>query len=218
MNIRIIGDVHGHTDKYLSIIKGVDYSVQLGDFNFNYECFKGVDLCHALIAGNHDNYDLVDTCPNYLGDFGLVQLGPFEFFFVRGAYSIDEDWRRKHQLITGQKVLWENEQLSAKQMEECLQAYKQIKPDIVLSHTCPSFVAKDVGSAGALKYFGKGEDFTTNTQLLLEHMWNAHQPKVWCHGHFHRNWWKQYDSTRFYCIGECDWLDFNEEWCVIGGN
>jgi predicted phosphodiesterase len=216
--IRIIGDIHGNTDKYLDIIKDAKYSVQLGDFNFDYSCMENISQEHLIVGGNHDNYDIIHTCPNYLGDYGAAQQGPFQFFFVRGAFSIDVDWRKKYELVNGGRIWWENEQLSAKQMDDCVELYKDVKPDVVLSHSCPAFVAQDVGNASVLKAFGYGENFCTNTQLLLQHLYEQHEPKIWCFGHFHRNWWKWYGSTRFYCIGACDWLDFNEEWNVIGGN
>lgn len=34
--IRIIGDLHGKTAEYLDLIKDVEYSVQIGDFSFDY--------------------------------------------------------------------------------------------------------------------------------------------------------------------------------------
>ena len=45
------------------------------------------------MAGNHDNYDTIPNYPHYLGDCGFHTLNGTEFFYLRGAYSIDRDSR-----------------------------------------------------------------------------------------------------------------------------
>ena len=96
--VTLIGDLHGKYKRYHEIIREKDrhpYTVQLGDFGFNYETLLNVDpKNHVFVGGNHDNYEKVKNVPNYLGDFGqMVNFNGLDFFYYRGAYSIDRQYR-----------------------------------------------------------------------------------------------------------------------------
>lgn len=112
-HIRIIGDVHGFLDRnavlfgrqrnYLNLIAGATYSVQLGDFALIpfitadgrvslQKIRETVDAeKHKVILGNHEQYN--ESLPHHLDDFGMHSIplrnGSFDFFYMRGAYSID---------------------------------------------------------------------------------------------------------------------------------
>jgi predicted phosphodiesterase len=106
--VRIIGDVHGNYQKYLEIIKESEYSIQIGDLGLNYDFFKKNNVNsnnHVFFGGNHDNYDTINSCNNNLGDFGFKQLGDFKFFFVRGAWSIDNKLRNHFDVFAGNKKI-----------------------------------------------------------------------------------------------------------------
>lgn len=179
--IRIIQDIHGNYDNYLDKIKDADYSIQLGDFGFDYDCLKNVDSTrHKILGGNHDNYDKIVNVPHYLGDYGIHNLGGFRFFFVRGAWSIDHNNR-----IPGISW-WQNEELS---YQECLNAidnYSLERHSIVLSHDAPEFLYPKLGCR---------EIINSRTNLMLNTMWHTQRPNMWFFGHHH----KYFDQTIFGC-------------------
>ena len=115
----------------------------------------------------------------------------------------------------GLKVWWEEEELTAKQMEDCLNLYKQCKPDVVMSHGCPASISELVGDPGVWHFFGHREARITNTQYLLQYMLDYHRPKLWLFGHYHKNWIYEEDGTKFMCINELDFVDFDENWEVV---
>ncbi len=107
--IRVFGDVHGRSNDYLKLIENTDYSVQLGDFGFDYKFLGNVDdTKHVFFPGNHDNYDKCLWYPHCLGDYGYANLNSIDFYFVRGGFSIDKAWRERHYAFTGQKTYWSN--------------------------------------------------------------------------------------------------------------
>lgn len=91
--IRIIGDVHAKFDEYFDIAKGVERSVQVGDFGVGF--FKDEDYArhnlsvlgqdHRFIRGNHDDPQKCKTFSNYIVD-GFVHE---DIMFVGGAKSVD---------------------------------------------------------------------------------------------------------------------------------
>ena len=213
--LTLLGDIHGYYDEYLNIIKDTEYSIQLGDFGFDYSCLQDVDSDrHKIILGNHDNYDNRPEGFD-LGDYGLVTFYDWDFFFVRGAFSIDCRQRWAHERSTGRRSWWENEQLSKKEMDYCLECYSYVCPDVILSHTCPAHISEIVGNPGTMSSFGWPENMVTATQGLLRAMWERHQPKLWCFGHYHKNWRYVEDQTTYYCVNELSTLTFNEDWKVV---
>lgn len=217
--MRIIGDVHGKIAaydkelhrKYLDIIQDAPYSIQVGDMGLDLKKLVncGVDAeRHKFVGGNHDNYDQYYDIPHNLGDYGPRNFGGLDFFVVRGAFSID--WRGRFKYIekTGIPIWWEKEQLNRQEMEHCLELYTQIKPRIVITHTCPDTISIKIGRPSVLKHFGYDpERFTTHTQQLLEAMINVHQPDYWFFGHFHNQLKIYYKDTVFYGCGVLSWYD-----------
>jgi len=211
--ITVIGDVHGKFSQYADIIKGCDYSVQLGDMGFNYHSLDQLVLPidpmgkkHVFFGGNHDNYDLYPV-HNSLGDYGLHTLNGVEFYYVRGAFSIDGHGRDVEYIHGGPKTHWTEEQLTVPKMSEVLGDYQKIKPDTVITHSCPKQIADMIGNPDVLRAFGfNPETFNTNTQDMLQVMFEIHQPKLWIFGHFHRSWDADVNGTHFACLGELETL------------
>lgn len=187
MALSVIGDVHGKTEAHFNLIvdNNIDYSLQLGDFGFHYNHWDILNDNHKFFSGNHDNMDLYYDCPHVIEsssgskDFGPATLGGVDFFFVRGGYSIDWEGR------TQGKDWWDREELSKKEMQECLALYKEVKPDIVISHEAPTFINRLIGNPKILAYFGLPPYWTSRTAGLLHSMFNFHVPKMWLHGHMH---------------------------------
>lgn len=190
-----LGDVHGKYNDYLTIIKQHKSSIQVGDFGFSYECMKGIDPNHVFIGGNHDNYNKISDCPNYLGRFGQgynEEIGGF--FFVSGAYSIDQ-WAR----IEG-KSWWRNEELSYDESSRCLSKYVAHQPDIVVSHDCPGIVSAMM--------FNKTD--RTRTRQLLGEMFARWKPRYHIFGHWHESKRMEINGTQFVCLAELETFDSKE--------
>ena len=228
--LRAIGDVHGciterfrYNDlpSYVELCKELgpnDYSIQVGDMGFVYDDItKNVDANHhKFFYGNHDNADTYYDCPNALGDYGKVDLGPFSFFFVRGAFSLDKKYRIRNEEITKVKSWWKEEELTYRQGLECLDLYERTKPAVVFSHDCPTDISFLIGNPDIVMAFGYPRSMVTATQELLQQMADVHQPKLHIFGHYHRDWEVKYKGTHYICIDERRYIDFDKDWNIVG--
>jgi len=190
--ITLIGDVHGKYDQYVKIARKREFTVQLGDLGFKYNCLKNLEPnSHKFVGGNHDQYDIINEYPHYLGDYGNCSLGGVDFFFYRGAYSIDRQYR------TIGIDWWEQEQVAIDQFMKARELYRETKPDIVLTHDCPESIA--------LMLLEPGQNIYQNiTGWALQELFNAHQPKTWIFGHWHRSWTMKVNGTDFTCLNELE--------------
>lgn len=197
--LRLIGDVHGYTDVYLSLINEADYSIQLGDFGFDYNCLTNVDPNkHRILLGNHEAYNKIHLYPHFLGDFGVHTIGNFDCFYIRGAYSIDKQYRRMG-------FDWfKEEELNYEQSTNLIHLYEYIKPKLVISHECPSDIVELI-SAFRKKFP------LSYTQKLLQALFDLHKPKTWLHAHHHVNKIHYYGKTLFICLKELGFVDFEIE-------
>jgi predicted phosphodiesterase len=186
MNLWCIGDVHGSMEEYMAAISTIKAQepeakiIQLGDIIGGYK--------HPLpsvpfIRGNHDDPAICRQYPNYLGDFGVWE----GIFFVSGAWSINE------KDLTPMHNWWPDEQLNWQQSNECVRLFSEVKPKVVVSHDCPINVAYD---------FWKVTN-RDNTKMLLQEMFDIHQPDLWVFGHHHKDMDRRTMGTRFVCVG-CD--------------
>lgn len=193
--ITLIGDVHGKYKRYHEIIREHDrhpYTVQLGDFGFDYETLKNVDpKHHVFIGGNHDNYDKVNSVPHYLGDFGYMNINGIDFFYYRGAWSIDRQYR------TIGIDWWEQEENKVEAFMQARELYRSIKPDIVLTHDCPETIVPYLLPPYSRVY-------QNSTGYFLQELFNIHQPKIWRFGHYHVRWTKNINGTNFRCLDELE--------------
>ena len=199
-----IGDVHGLIDSYIRLTRKYEHTVQIGDMGFNYQriCDEVNPAHHRFFGGNHDNYDMIDIIPHNLGDFGKKTLNGTDFFFVRGAFSIDVAYRQPH------VSWWPNEELSNEQLKTCLEMYQLIKPDLVLTHEAPSAVIDIIGNPSVLRGFGFDPDtFESRTQHYLQAMLDAHKPSMWLFGHHHQDVEVTYKGCEFICLNELRTLE-----------
>lgn len=182
----VIGDVHGKLDLYID--KVIDHegpTLQLGDMGFNYDALSVLDPHqHKFFGGNHDNYDKYDDCPHSLGDFGIWN----NVFYMRGAWSIDQAYR------TEGESWWRREELNYTESLECLSVYATVKPNVVITHECPQFLGDDL--------FHYQPNISTHTGLLLQQMYDEHQPERWLFGHHHKDASIYRGPTLFQCLGE----------------
>jgi len=193
--ITVIGDVHGKYERYHKIVRQTEthpYTIQLGDFGFKYETLKNVDSTkHLILPGNHDNYSMCYRYPHFLGDYGYSSLNKVEFFYYRGAYSIDRQYR------TIGIDWWENEQVSIDQFMKARELYRQVKPNIVITHDCPETISLQMLRLDQRQY-------QNMTGWALNELWNIHQPKLWIFGHYHQSRIMQYGDTKFVCLDELE--------------
>jgi len=211
IHIRIIGDVHGRIEprpkerSYRNAIERVTFSLQLGDLGLDYSALgvfnslPPVDPSrHRVMAGNHDNY--AELTPHFLGDFGVHRFplvrGWLEFFFVRGARSIDRAFRIKG------KDWWPTEELNPDQCQAALAAYSEACPQIVLSQDCPT---------EALPFFAsiQAKLRPSRTNQLFQQMLFIHRPKLWISAHHHRSVRVERDGTIFISLGELAFFDLS---------
>ena len=199
--VRIIGDVHGKIDEYKKITEDCNYSIQIGDIGFKKEWDRVANEIpgdkHKIIAGNHDDYDTLIHVENYLGDFG-GDLSTFEipFFFVRGAYSLDNKYR------TVDIDIWPEEEINYSKLGMAIKIYENVKPDIVLTHDAPK--------AASLELFNPSSFYPSRTVEALDQMLEIHQPKLWIFGHWHKTCFKKINDTLFICLGELKFIDYDE--------
>jgi hypothetical protein len=194
--ITVIGDVHGKYERYHKIIRQTakyPYTIQLGDFGFKYDTLKNVDHTkHIILPGNHDNYYMCYRYPHFLDDFGyMVNFNGVDFFYYRGAYSIDRQYR------TIGIDWWEDEQVSIDQFMKARALYREVKPDLVITHDAPESIVPYLLSPGSRLY-------QNMTGWALNELFNIHQPKRWIFGHFHTSWRMTINGTDFRCLNELE--------------
>jgi predicted phosphodiesterase len=197
-SITLVGDIHGKYKRMHEIIREKnkhEYIVALGDVGFDFSTLNNVDPDKfKIVGGNHDNYDKIINIPHYLGDYGYTTLNGISFYFYRGAYSIDRQYR------TIGIDWWEDEQNNIETFMKARELYREIKPDIFLAHDCPDFMVP--------RYIGPHSRIYENiTNWALGELYNIHQPKLFVHGHYHQSTTTIYGNTKFICLDELETYD-----------
>lgn len=189
------------------------YLIGLGDHGegFGDSPIESNSLPHLLrIAGNHSDPEKIKQYTGYLGRFGYLEWSfrndsePLKIFYISGAWSIDYEYR------TPMINWWPNEELSQSEMDECEELYRQIKPDIVLSHDAPSFLFSDLIRTIKKPLFGT-EQRITRTGEFLQKLFRIHAPSQWFHGHWHVSMNVIKENCKFQCLGvneviELQWI------------
>lgn len=197
MKLRLIGDIHGNTGALLGLLHDLndpsndDYVIQIGDFGIGFGAEKELGFFNpaqlGILAGNHDNYAILENYMHNLGRFGVKEIGGKKIFFVSGAWSIDYAWR------TPGVSWWPYEELSMEECEQCLQLWERhcSEIDLVISHD---------GPLNATSLILGSWPHETNTGRLLWEMWKTYEPREWRFGHWHVCWQKQIGDTHFRCL------------------
>lgn len=192
---RLIGDVHGHHGRYVNLIKKAEWSVQLGDMGFDYSKFDSIDENrHRFVPGNHDNYDNLPPHA-FQADWGQVSMGHVDFFYIRGAYSVDKMYR-----IPG-RSWWPQEEMEYASGQQLVDTIALLQPKMILSHDCPTICAEYGVLTNGMKL---RPSFTSQ---LLQIVWQVWQPDIWVFGHHHHDWDMTIEKTRFICLNELSSLD-----------
>lgn len=184
--MKIIGDVHQKIVDYFEIIQNEDKTICVGDFGFSDEHnfhAKNISPKHKINFGNHDNTEFLNF-PHSCGNFG----NHYGIFTIRGAKSIDA-----HLRYAGVNF-WHNEELSYTEGLSLIDQYTKELPNIVVSHDCPEIVRQSM-----FNIFDK-----TFTSVLLETLFEIHQPDLWIFGHHHQSKQVQINGTKFICLSELE--------------
>ena len=199
----LVGDIHGGFETLQKFIyQAKDTVIQLGDLGIGFKGYKTNLAWHfdmdqpfqipylsnfeydkrkfVFIRGNHDNPDMCRKHKNYLGEWGVFK----KIFYISGAWSIDRAWRKEG------LDWWADEELTMEQSYKALDMYLLTKPEIVISHDCPTSILKMLHS----------EIIETRTGQLLQSMFDKHQPKNWYFGHHHKAWQGELFGTKFRCL------------------
>lgn len=197
MSLFLCGDCHGHYNRMIKIGRKHRPLIFLGDIGFKYGFLKQYDSSETyLLGGNHDNYDEIIHLPQFLGHSGRKEIAGIDFFFVRGAYSTDKEFR------VNRITWWQEEELNYTQCSDCIIQYYLEKPDIVLAHDFPSDIIPIL--------FNPNPRFPpSNTQKLLQNLMEIHQPKLYIGGHWHTSRDQMINGTRFICLNELEVFELN---------
>jgi len=187
--VRFIGDVHGKFEFYWTIVEKCDESIQVGDMGAGFRTLPKVPMTHRFIRGNHDSPEVCKADPHWIPD-GKVENG---MMFIGGAWSIDQEWR-----IPGISW-WEDEELSYREFEGLIDKYERVKPEVMVTHDCPTIMAKQVHS----HHF----DDNSRTREALDTMFEIHCPDLWIFGHHHVSMKGKAGSTDFIALAELDFID-----------
>lgn len=188
--LRFVGDVHGRFNDYYNRIVGCNQTIQVGDMALGFPMYPkfpdkvlNLEGNHKFIRGNHDNPEVCNNNPLYLGDYGYIE--EFELFYVSGADSLDKEFR------TIGIDWWENEQLAYTVFEnEVFPLYQKVKPKIVVTHDCPLVATQ------AIYNFIYKHNLTV---LALDEMMFMHKPEKWIFGHHHK--WLNFTTCDVEFIG-----------------
>lgn len=215
----LVGDIHGEVGEFKQRIRQADGAnlIQVGDVGFGFgEEIPPFPDNVKVFCGNHDDPAVAKSHPNWLGEHGEFIFPNGEHgFFVSGAFSVDKAWR------TPNVTWWEGEELSQYKLDAAIKEYAKIKPQLVISHECPSQVSdKLLAKLGLIKgeYAGmKLECKNSRTAIALQTMFEIHQPKEWVFGHYHFDWTENIkpnigyaaNTTKFTCLGIMTMKEFN---------
>lgn len=207
--LRFIGDVHGKIQDYLKLANGAEYTIQVGDMGFHedYQQINLDDDRHRFIKGNHDDYDAYTSYE--LGDWGCYDVPNFgRVFFLRGAWSIDNQIRRSMDAARGTKTIWDEEEIPYASLCDALAFYQKEKPDLVVTHEAPSCITREIADPQVARLFGYEDPIRTRTGECLQAMFDSHQPQEWVFGHYHVSWHEFRNGTFFHCLNELETLDY----------
>lgn len=200
-----IGDVHGKYRRYKRIIAGRRNSIQVGDMGVGFLQPDGkphqnpphylmAPNGHRFIRGNHDNPAVCRFQSQWIPD-GRIEG---DMMLIGGAWSDDRDWR------TEGHNWWPDEELSIAEFGALAAAYAQKRPRIMVTHDCPTGLARRMYVLCGLEM-----PAPSRTQTALQAMFETHQPDLWLFGHYHVSADLVVEGTRFVCLAELEARDFD---------
>lgn len=212
---RIIGDTHGASQQLYELIcnmpEHVTAAMQVGDMGIGFGqsdyWLETLDLTMVsanarFIRGNHDKPALCKTLSSYVRDCTVEK----HVMYLGGAWSIDHAYR------TEGVNWWKDEELSYAQLADAIELYEACKPRVMITHDCPTIAAKHMFlDTGLLPGGSDAKLYPNRTSSALQAMYDMHEPDFWFFGHYHNTVEMKIGNTRFHCLGELDYIDFDLE-------
>lgn len=192
---------------------------RLADRNVEFYMLRGNHDDPAYFMGDRD-YGFIHLVP----DYSVLKTGDgTTVLMIGGATSVDRldrisyDLRNKHKYLLHHgnlsdilQTYWTDESpvYDAVKLEELLKA--GIKPDMVCTHTCPSFCfpSEKLGIRYFLEMDETLESDIDAERSVMDNIWNwlcdnGLKPKVWCYGHYHNHNVSEIDGTLFVLLDMC---------------
>lgn len=144
----------------------------------------------------------------YFKDFGAYQIDGHSTLIIGGAYSVDKFYRLQNGL-----KWFEDEQLSADEMAECLEMVRGKKWDLIFSHTCPlSWMPTDL-------FLAQIDQSTVDNTMekWLEEVKSSVSFGLWAFGHYHSNRLERSHVQQFF-MGIEDLKDVWTRWIEYDKN
>lgn len=219
MYTRIIGDIHAQIGDYhdFSLSKVEGPSIQVGDFGIGFAGSYWHDRVvkwqsdnpqHRFIRGNHDNPAKCKDMPGYIPD-GRIENN---VMYIGGAYSID------YKLRVPEVNWWVGEECSDEEFDYFIDIAKIAQPDVIISHDAPIHVTDSMFIKSGLAIGGyNAKSIPNRTNMRLQELFEAYQPKFWFFGHWHKTMQYKYGNTMFHCLGIHEYVDFNFETLTYKG-
>jgi hypothetical protein len=231
--ITFIGDVHGHIDEYLKLVRDCEYSIQLGDMGFDYSRLLDIDTNrHRFVPGNHEQYSqlfqLARDRWNFpfgaagkeglnkegvLSGHGSSQLADMELFYIRGGFSIDKNMRSPGRDWFPEEEMTHDElrYLSWRFESAMTRVIPEKRPGFIVSHECPAFLVSDydyLRKGDIWKYFCRSYQ-PSRTALAMEAAWHSIEikPAIWVFAHHHVAMDEVIEGTRFICLPELETIE-----------
>ena len=195
-NITVIGDVHGKTGRYKELVNKAsgNPTIQVGDFGFkeDYDWFAapkvGLDQYrNRILFGNHDYYPYLNKPYSFSGHSSSFVWRGTRIMLIRGAYSIDQQWR-----ILG-KDWFVEEEIPYHAWDSVINAVDDFKPHVMISH--------DVCYDANVRFLDCADN-KSKTAMGLQACFDVHKPDIWIHGHHHHQYDKDWKGTRFVGLKE----------------
>lgn len=204
------GDIREFTQRMRPYrLKEDDVLIITGDFGFdwdNHVIMQWMKFDHPYTVlfcdGNHENYDVLNALKQeerFGGPVGRFDSNTFRLmtgnmydiqgiktFVFGGAASIDKDWRLEPENIQWMGKLWWEEEIPAPNVVELARRTLEKhnwRFDLLLTHTCPPEIKKEVLGDSAIDFHDPVEDMILGLECEISENGGGYGSHWF--GHFH---------------------------------
>lgn len=232
MQVLIVGDVHGQLERlaaHLAAVRdglGIEAAIQVGDFGFDERAMRAARAPYPVpvyvIDGNHEDHRWLhralasgeteawrsDLRLFYQARPSVARIGGSTVGFIGGALHVDRPQRHNRAQGLPNYIL-------RRQADEASLLFDEARPDLIVSHSCPSSIG--IGLTGPDALQGGVIDHIVSAgfdpgprddcgEAELSRIWRAlrHRPKAWVFGHHHQQHAVCIGQTRFVCVGDLE--------------